>query len=115
MVDAAVVGHLDSAIYLGGVALGALIFDFVYWAVGFLRMGTTGFVAQAYGRRDFTELRAVVLQALKLALAIAILVWCCAWPIEKLAFAILEGEALVEEQARIYYWARIVGAPFRII
>ena len=74
MVDAAVMGHLDSSIYLGGVALGALVFDFLYWAVGFLRMGTTGFVAQAFGRRDDSEIKAIVIQTIQIALVIAVCV-----------------------------------------
>ena len=51
-VDTAVVGHLDSPIYLGGVAIGSLVFSYVYWGFGFLRMGTTGLAAQATGARD---------------------------------------------------------------
>tara|TARA_B100000683_G_scaffold246733_1_gene258594 strand:+ start:4128 stop:5477 length:1350 start_codon:yes stop_codon:yes gene_type:complete len=111
MVDAAVVGHMDSPIYLGGVALGALIFDFVYWAVGFLRMGTTGFVAQAFGRRDVDEIKAILIQAVQLALGIALVLWLFAWPIEKFAFFVLQAQTEVEDQARFYYWARILGAP----
>ena len=62
-VDTAVVGHLPSPAYIGGVAIGALIFSFVYWAFGFLRMATTGFIAQARGAGDHQESRDVALRA----------------------------------------------------
>ncbi|RKZ94276.1 MAG: MATE family efflux transporter, partial [Gammaproteobacteria bacterium] len=52
MVDTAVVGHLDSAHYLGGVAIGSLIFSFLFWGFGFLRMATTGLTAQAQGANN---------------------------------------------------------------
>ena len=52
LVDTAVIGHLDTAVYLGGVAVGSIIFDFLYWGMGFLRMGTTGVTAQAQGQSD---------------------------------------------------------------
>ena len=68
-VDTAVAGHLDGASYLGGVALGGLFFNFVFWGFGFLRMGTTGLVAQAHGARDQAELRNNVVRALLLAAA----------------------------------------------
>src|SRR5690554_6826395 len=58
LVDTAVIGHFGSAADLGGLALGALLFNFVYWSFGFLRMGTTGFVAQASGAGDEAEVRA---------------------------------------------------------
>ena len=60
-VDTAVVGHLPDAKYIGGVAVGSLIFSFLFWGFGFLRMGTTGFSAQAFGAGDRPELRAALL------------------------------------------------------
>ena len=51
-VDTAVVGHLDKVAYLGAIALGTMIFNFIYWGFGFLRMGTTGLTAQAHGRKN---------------------------------------------------------------
>ena len=59
-VDTAVVGHLEHAYYLGAVAVGALIFNSLYWGFGFLRMGTTGFTAQAHGAGDAGEERATL-------------------------------------------------------
>ena len=54
IVDMALMGHLESDAYIGAIALGSLIFNFIYWGLGFLRMGTSGFTAQAWGRRDLS-------------------------------------------------------------
>src|SRR6185312_1284578 len=66
-VDTGVVGRLPDPALIGGVALGSLIFNFVFWGFGFLRMGTTGLTAQALGALDNVELRATFLRALALA------------------------------------------------
>ena len=66
-VDTAVVGHLPDPAYIGAVALGAVIFNFIFWGFGFLRMGTTGFVAQAYGGGDANEVRSTLARGLLLA------------------------------------------------
>ena len=58
MVDTAVMGQLEAPYYIGAVAVGALIFSYIYWGFGFLRMGTTGFTAQAFGADDAVEMRA---------------------------------------------------------
>ena len=55
MVDLALVGHLENIEYIGAVAIGSMIFNFIYWGFSFLRMGTTGLTAQAYGSRNLTE------------------------------------------------------------
>ncbi|MGY8798598.1 MAG: MATE family efflux transporter, partial [Longimicrobiales bacterium] len=60
IVDTAVIGNMGTVEALGAVALGAIVFSFVYWSFGFLRMGTTGFVAQASGSGDSAEVRATV-------------------------------------------------------
>ncbi|MDH3741103.1 MAG: MATE family efflux transporter, partial [Hyphomicrobiales bacterium] len=67
LVDTAAVGQLPDAYHIGAVAIGALIFDFVFWAFGFLRMGTSGFAAQAEGRGDDQELRNTLGRALVIA------------------------------------------------
>ena len=56
MVDLAILGHLESEIYIGAIALGGLIFNFIYAIFSFLRMGTSGFTAQAYGEKDKPEM-----------------------------------------------------------
>src|SRR5512134_238741 len=73
IVDTAVVGHLPEPHYLGAVAIGALTFNVLYFVFGFLRMGTTGLTAQAFGRADTDELRAGLVRALLLGAAVALL------------------------------------------
>ena len=111
LVDTAVIGHYGTATELGALALGALLFNFVYWSFGFLRMGTTGFVAQARGAGDEAEVRAAFLRALLLAGAIGIALWLLQWPVTGLYFGVMDGSAAVESVAGEYFRARIWGAP----
>ncbi|MGB5354213.1 MAG: MATE family efflux transporter, partial [Woeseia sp.] len=71
MVDTGVTGHLDNAAYLGAVAIGSAVFGFLYTGVNFLRMGTTGIAAQAYGAHDTAGIRKSLGQALVVALLVA--------------------------------------------
>ena len=75
LVDTWAVGHLPGAVHLAAVGLGSVIFNFLFWAFGFLRMGTTGLVAQAYGRRDRAELGRIVGRSCALALALGLVLW----------------------------------------
>jgi MATE family multidrug resistance protein len=111
VVDTAVVGRLPEPAYIGAVALGALIFNFVFWGFGFLRMGTTGLTAQALGARDSSEIRASLGRAMLIAVAVGTLLIALQWPIRLLAFALLDGSARVEELARGYFDIRIWAAP----
>ena len=72
LVDTAVLGHLPDGRFLAAVALGAVVFSFLYWGFGFLRMGTTGLVAQAFGRQDSAAIGRLIMQALYLALALGL-------------------------------------------
>ncbi len=110
-VDTAMMGHLPDPAYIGGVALGALIFNYLYWSFGFLRMATTGFVAQAKGAGDEQELRHVTARGALLALAIGALLIALQAPLADLALALLEGSARVKGLARDYLVLRIWGAP----
>jgi len=110
-VDTAVVGHLPGPESIGAVALGALIFSFLYWGFGFLRMGTTGFVAQAYGAGDWNTLADVMMRVLLLALAFGLLAILVAAPLIDLALYLIESSAEVENLARVYAEIRIFSAP----
>ncbi len=110
-VDTAVVGHLPDPRYIGGVAIGALIFNFVYWGFGFLRMGTTGPTAQAWGAEDPAEIRAVLARALLLAAGFGGLILLIQGPVGALAFHLLHASAEVEAEAGAYYAIRVWGAP----
>lgn len=110
-VDTAVVGHLPDPSYLGGVAVGAMIFNFLYWGFGFLRMGTTGFVAQAHGAADPAEIRAVLGRALIIAAACGTALIALQAPIGALALTLTEASAPVETNAAAYFAVRIWSAP----
>ena len=70
MVDMAIVGHLSAA-HIGAIAIGTQIFNLIYWNFGFLRMGTSGFTAQAYGAQDMDEAVRIFIRAISIALAVA--------------------------------------------
>lgn len=115
VVDTAVIGNTGSVIDLGAIALGALIFSFVYWSFGFLRMGTTGFVAQAKGTGDEEEVRAIFGRAGLIALSVGIALLLLQLPIGAMSFSLLSGEEAVESVARTYFFTRIWGAPATLI
>ena len=111
LVDTAVIGNVGTVTDLGAIAFGALIFSFVYWSFGFLRMGTTGSVAQALGAVDQTEIRAVLGRALILAVALGLMLIMMQWGIRLVALALLDGSAAVEDVTAQYFNIRIWGAP----
>ena len=111
LVDTGMLGHLPDIRFLAGVALASVLFDYIYWTFGFLRMGTTGITAQAVGRGDRDETFRVLYRSLALALVIAGVVLLLQAPMRELGFAIMSGETGVEQAGRDYYDARIWGAP----
>ncbi len=111
IVDTAVIGHLGSAHYLAGIALGSAVISILFWLAGFLRMSTTGLVAQAYGKNDLTQLAALLKRSLLLASAVAVLLIVLS-PLIKHAIAYLSaanGDVL--NQAYQYFSIRIFSAP----
>lgn len=114
MVDTAVVGHLNSPVYLGAVALGSMLFTFLFWGFGFLRMVTTGLTSQANANDDASP-RDVLIQSGLLALIIAALLLLLQAPIGWLAFSIIDGSAEVLAEAQQYYAIRIWGAPATLL
>ena len=110
-VDTAVVGHLPEPYYLGAVAVGAMIFNFIYWGFGFLRMGTTGLTAQAYGAGDVDEVRATAARAMVIGMVGAAALLAVQTPVAWAAFGIVDASSEVESLAREYYQVRIFGAP----
>ena len=110
VVDTAIVGVSRPA-YIGAVALGALVFTFVFWAFGFPRMGTTGLTAQALGAGDAEELAAGLGRALLIAAVVGVALIALQWPIRELAFALIAGSERVEALARGYFEIRIWAAP----
>ncbi len=113
-VDTAVAGHLNGASYLGGVALGGLFFNFVFWGFGFLRMGTTGLVAQAHGADDQAGLRNNVVRALLLAAVIGAMVLVLQVPLIGYALRAIGGSEAVQRHAQLYCHARVWAAPLAL-
>ncbi|MCK5122323.1 MAG: MATE family efflux transporter [Methylococcales bacterium] len=111
LVDTAVLGHLDSEQFLAAVALGGVIFSFIFWGFGFLRMGTTGLTAQAFGEDKKTEVNAVLMRALLLVLIISCFIFLFKQTIEQISFYWLKSSAGVEELALRYFEIRIWSAP----
>jgi len=110
-VDSAVVGRLPEPTAIGGVALGALIFSFLYWGFGFLRMGTTGFIARAYGADDHTALADTLLRVIMLALVFGGCIVLLGSPLINLALYLLESSEAVEQLTANYAAIRIWSAP----
>jgi MATE family multidrug resistance protein len=111
IVDTAIVGRYPNPVYIGAVAVGSLIFTFVFWAFGFLRMGTTGLTAQALGARDNDELAAGLGRSLLVAIAAGAGLLLLQWPIREIAFSLLGASSDVERLARGYFDVRIWAAP----
>ena len=114
IVDLALVGHLESKVYIGAIAIGSMIFNFIYWGFSFLRMGTSGFTAQSYGKKDFRESFHSLYRALFVGLIGAIFLLILQKPIDLLSFFILNGSEEVEFFARQYFYIRIWAAPATI-
>jgi MATE family multidrug resistance protein len=111
IVDTAVVGHLDQVYYLGAVAVGALIFNFLYWGFGFLRMGTTGFAAQAHGADDTAEMVATLWRAMIAAVVIGAGLLVLQGLVIEGAMALMAASPEVDAHSRAYFTIRIWSAP----
>ncbi len=114
IVDLALVGHLKSEVYIGAIALGSMIFNFIYWGFSFLRMGTSGFTAQSFGKKDFQESFTILYRALFVGLIGSIILLIIQKPIDLLSFFIINGSDEVEFFARQYFHIRIWAAPATI-
>ena len=113
MVDIAVAGHLgtEAATLIGGIAIGSMLFDLLYWNFGFLRIGTGGLAAQAYGAGDRRECARVLSRALAMSLGIALFLIAIQWLVVELAFRVVDCTPEVRELATRYFYIRIWAAP----
>ena len=111
MADLAIAGRLGDAAAIGGVAIGTMLFDLLYWNLGFLRVGTGGKAAQSYGKRDFRESVNILVQSLGTALLSALFLLIIQYFYILGAFAILETTPQVEAMAKEYFFIRIWAAP----
>ena len=110
MVDMAIVGHL-SLKHIAAITIGTSIFNLIYWNFGFLRMGTSGLAAQAYGARSFFEAVRIFIRSFAIALSIALFLIVFQIPISKLAFYIIPSESEIQQLAFSYFSIRIWAAP----
>ena len=111
LVDSAVVGHLPHAHQLGAVAVGGSLYSLLVWTFGFLRMGTTGFAAQASGRSDGGALRQLLTQGLLLAALLALLCSLLVVPLLPALLALMQPGAALDALAREYLHIRLFGLP----
>ncbi|MEO1509678.1 MAG: MATE family efflux transporter, partial [Cyanobacteria bacterium J06633_23] len=111
LIDTAFLGHLADIRHLAGVALATILFNFIYWSFGFLRMGTTGLIAQAAGREDRTEQWRVGVRGLMVALVLGLAILLVQLPLRQVGFAILRADAGVLDAGVAFYQGRIWGAP----
>src|SRR5690349_18965345 len=110
-VDTAVVGHLPEVYYIGAVAIGAMLFNFIYHLFNCLRMGTTGPTAQARGAGAYGEVRAMIGRALLLAGVIGATVIALQLPIIGFAFWLIDASPEVKHYAREYFLIRVWAMP----
>ncbi len=115
LVDTAVIGQFGDAALLGGLAAGALVFDVVFTTFNFLRSGTTGLVAQAFGRGDILEEQAVFWRAVMLACIIGIALVALAPLISLGGQWFMDAERSVNDAMDVYIRIRLLGAPFSLV
>jgi multidrug resistance protein, MATE family len=115
VVDTAVIGRLPEPYYIGAIAIASLVFNFLYWGFGFLRLGTSGLTAQAFGADDEREVVSVLGRSFLVAIGCGVLLITLGPFIEQIIFTLIEGSAEVEENAAIYFRIRIWSAPFALI
>ena len=115
LVDMILMGHLDSAIYIGAIALGGTIFSVLYSFFSFLLAGTTGFTAQSYGNNDKTEIIYSLYRSVCIGIPIIILILSLQIPIAKISSLLLDGSNEVKELAITYFYVRIWAAPANIL
>ena len=136
LVDTAIVGHISNAAAIGGIAIGTMLFDLLYWNFGFLRVGTSGMTAQAYGRekREYSledarkasyrtgralqrrlecgeDTSRLLKQSLTIAGGAALLIWAIQWFFVTAVLAVVPCSAEVAEMAKNYFYVRIWAAP----
>jgi len=118
IVDTAIVGHLSDATAIGGIAIGTMLFDLLYWNFGFLRVGTSGLTAQAYGKTVSGdrlavsgECRKILTQSLTIALIASLVIWAIQWLFVTAVLAVVPCSTEVADVAREYFFVRIWAAP----
>ena len=114
MVDVAIVGHIGNASYIAAIALATMVFNLIYWNFGFLRAGTTGLTAQAYGAENKEEYLNVLVQGLVIAWSAAAMLLLLQWPIALLCKRFLHSSPTTINLMLTYFYIRIWAAPATI-
>jgi MATE family multidrug resistance protein len=115
LIDVAFLGHLAEIRHLAGVALATVLFNYIYWTFGFLRMATTGTTAQAVGRREREIVILIGLRNIILALTLGLVILLLQQPLRELGFALLSATPEVKAAGREYYNTLIWGAPATLV
>lgn len=115
LVDMILMGHLSSPVYIGAIALGGTIFSVMYSFFSFLRAGTTGFTAQAYGSKDTSEISYSLYRSITIAILASLLLLALQHPISKLSLTLLDGSDEVKQLAITYFFVRIWAAPANML
>ena len=113
IVDVAIIGHISNATAVGGIAVGTMLFDLLYWNFGFLRVGTSGMTAQAYGRGDREEQTRLLSQSLTVSFGGALLIWLVQWFFVTLVLWLMPCSAEVADFARRYFARKGSNLPFK--
>ncbi|MEO1671248.1 MAG: guanitoxin biosynthesis MATE family efflux transporter GntT [Cyanobacteria bacterium J06631_2] len=115
LVDVAFLGHLADIRHLAGVAIATVLFNYIYWTFGFLRMGTTGLTAQARGRGDRQLELLILLRNSAIALIIGSVILLLQQPLREVGFTLLQAAPEVLQAGKAYYSALIWGAPATLL
>ncbi len=115
IVDTALMGHLDSLIYVGAIALGSMIFNFIYWGMGFLRMGTVGFVGQAKGANNKKEISLILYRSFSIAMIAAFAILLIHPFMIEAGLALTNSSADIKIEALKYFNIRIWALPASLI
>ena len=111
LVDVSIAGHLGSAAYIGGIAVGGMLFNILYWLFAFLRMGTSGMTSQAYGARNLPEVTRLLARAIGIGFAVSVCLLALQEPLLRIALALVGPTEEVASLASVYFRICIWGAP----
>lgn len=111
LIDVSIVGHLGAASYIGAIAVGGMLFNMIYWLFGFLRMGTGGLTAQAYGRHDLQEVTRILLRSLSISLLLALALLLLQYPIRNIAFMCMDTSEECPAISYVIFPHLYLGAP----
>lgn len=111
LMDLTIAGHLGATSFIGAIAVGAMMFNLTYWNFGFLRMGTSGMTAQAFGRGDTSEAFRVLVRAATLGTLLGLVIIALQFPLQWLLLLAIGPSAEVTELARSYFYICVWGAP----